>query len=416
MNGPSPPGAPQSPPRLVGAALAACVITCVPGLTLLASSLEHAAPDLEALALELPLGGLAALLGSAQWSGGGTPVRGRAGAGAAVALLGYAFLTGVGMSMSEASHTTAPVFVVGLLLSVGVVALDGLAVAIAGAWLASLGRGVSADVAAGRDPRTRCARWLVIAAGVHVLVKGAAGGPVTFGVLAAAVAVGLARPARRQRLVTASVAVAVLGAAAQVLTRAHYARARARHEMPLCYSISPGPEPRANDVLATRARSIPGVADAVTFFPSATDPRKLTLSVLPKGAGPLTPELRQRVEADARAAPCVMDDEETKPDVTVEEARLVPLAIRARLRLAPGAGADEVKVAAEREIRRVVEERPDRIRTRDRPSYEPARPAGAAFAEFKADGEYFDTRIQQIAEGSVPGVGSIEVELLPPQP
>jgi hypothetical protein len=405
------------PRVLVGAAFAACVVTTVPGMTLLLQSVEQSAPDLRAIAWELPVGLLAGLFGVARFGAGAGTRRTVGALGAMAAALGYVLLAGAGLSFDEAAHTTAPVVVVGLGLTVGAVALD--AAVLAGAWalLSMLKRRVEADLAAG-DPRAgsvRCARWLVVAAAVHVVVKGPTGGPVVFGVIAALVGGVVAWRAGGRALAGWTAAVVAVAVGAQAIVRAHFAHARAMSEIALCEYVSPGPSPRANDVLAARVRALPGVADAVTFE-LTRDPSRtyhLKLAVLAAGGGPLSPALRQQLDAAIAAAPCAVDDDGARPVVAVQEAHLVPLAITARVKPSPGASADEVRRAVDRVVRDTVESRLERIHTRDRPSYEPPRPPGTTFADFKADGTYFETRIDQLAEGDVPTVASVEVELVP---
>ena len=403
------------PWALVGAAFAACVVTSVPGMTLLLQSVEQAAPDLRAIAWELAVGLLAGLFGVARFGAGAGAWRTAGALGAMAAALGYVLLAGAGLSFDEGTHTTAPVVVVGVALAVGVVVLD--AAVFAGTWalLSLLKRRVESDLAAGVDPRARCAGWLVVAAAVHVAVKGPTGGPVVFGVVAAVVAAVVAGRARSRALAGWAAAVLVAGIGAQVLARAHFAHARAMSEVALCEYVSPGPKPRANDVLASRVRALPGVVDAVTFELTLDLSRTyhLKLAVLPAGGGTLSPALRQQIDAAMAGAPCAVDDEGARPVVAVQNARLVPLAVTARVKPSPGANADDVRRAVDRSVRETVEARAERIRTRDRGSYEPPRPPATTFAEFRADGTYFETRIDQLAEGDVPTIASVEVELIP---
>ncbi|MEO7114204.1 MAG: hypothetical protein ABI183_27430 [Polyangiaceae bacterium] len=405
---------------LIGAVLAACVITSLPGLTLALSSFEQSAPDLRSSLVEIILGGIAAVFGSlqiqAQTRSSGKWI-GLAPLGAlAVAsfVIGIIFLLSVGTG----SVDSGPFLVLGFLALCGVVAAQIVLAVIVWVLLASLVKGLDNDAASGIDPNVRASRWLGIAAIVHVVMKCVSGGPALFGLGAAILAVTLALRAK-QNLGLVLGGLSIAAAVSTTLgVRMYYAHNDALARIPLCEegnSVSR----RESGIVARDVRAMPGVAEVLVFSRSPFATPQLSVVVLPVGGGPIPPTLRRAIEQDVVASGCAVDDRGTKPIITVEDPKYTEIPVLARVHLAPGANEEAAKKAITDAVRAMFYPHVDAnlISTRSGGGYMPATPqdVGVQLVEWRSGSDTFDTRINQLEIGAVPTLGKFEIEIVADQ-
>jgi hypothetical protein len=425
---------------LAGAALAACLATSVPGLVLLLQSFDRSYADMRALVPELLVGGVACVFGAvtlrAQCLARGRWVGGLL----AAANLGLIAVIGLGIDVDLTSGSTVsgPAFLVGLVVLVGVLFANAL---LAGAtwWLlAALARRVTGELSASPPAldgasraRVHVATSLLAAAAAHVVVKGVSGGPVLFGVLAALVAGGLllgARGAERQAgLLGGVIAVIVLGLGATTASRVRDMRRKGIANIPQCTESTnpslPGGHVRDHDVLARAARRVPGVADAASDWSALPDGTfRVTVYVLPNKGGPLAPALQSAVEAAIAPAQCGEGNDGARPAISVQGARYVPFAVRARVVVKPGADEAHVRASVNRAVHDaygldadvLLSAAPrELVRTRERSRQVGPSPEdpGIVYVQFRVGEGWLETYVQQLPPGSVPVVERVDVDL-----
>ena len=401
----------------VGAAFAACVMTSVPGLTLLLSNAGKSAPDLRALADEIVCGTFAAIFGA-------LVMRGRmqsrapwlallplAAYVASVFVFGALFVFDVG----GGSVDSGPIILVGLVGVIGVAIGATVLGAVTWLLLASLAKTLERDAASHVSPAASASRWLGIAAIVHVVVKGATGGPTLFGLLAGVFALSLAVRAKRNL----GMVLGALSMAASLVTsvgvRVFFARKNALERLPLCQDLSTGAGD--SNVISSRVRAMPGVADVMVFSPPPYEGPNITVVVLPIGGGPVPTAMKDAIVRDATSSGCVVDTIGTKPVVTVVDPKYVEFAVVAHAHLAPGCDADEARKALIASARDFYEPRAGARLLRDPQSSGDETPptppdAGVSFVEWKTGDDDLGTRIDGLAIGSVAKLGRIDVVLV----
>jgi hypothetical protein len=140
--------------------------------------------------------------------------------------------------------------------------------------------------------RQRLATWLLALGGAQLLLKGATGGSVVFGGLAAGYAAWLMRPKA-----AFGGAVAALCGVAQVASCVAVSQQQSLEALPLCASIDVSVG-READVLGKKARAVPGVADAAA--------EGATVFVMPAGGGALPDATRAAVEQAIAGTRCAV--------------------------------------------------------------------------------------------------------------
>jgi hypothetical protein len=262
------------------------------------------------------------------------------------------FVQSLSVLIGVAGSTTegGAVLVAGLFVIALLVAVQFMLIGVTWFLLSSLAKRLDRDEATSFHPNARSAKWLAVAALIHVAIKGVCGGPVFFGLFAAVVALTLALQTKEAMAMTFAGLAIPIGLGAQIYYRVHYARVEALEALPLCEGDDDaltglgtlGSE-RQTGVLATHADALPGVAEAFAFSRSPYGDQNLSLVVLPVGGGPIDPTLRKTIEASVANPDCVIDNNGTKPHVTVEDPKYVEIPAQASDQLAPGANADDVK-------------------------------------------------------------------------
>jgi hypothetical protein len=411
---------------LVGAAFASCVITSLPGLTITLHNLGRTLPDVQATLFEILPGILAAAFGASRLRE--NPLL-RKRLPSVLLLLAIAFVTFIecfGALFAVASGTMEGGIV--LVAGLGIIAILVAVQAVLGGlvWflLSSLAKLLDRDEGASLHPNARSATWLAVAALIHVVIKGVSGGPVFFGLFAAAVALLLALQTKQTMAMMFAGLAIPLGLGAQVISRVHYAHIATLEALPLCegdddtmVGLGTLQADRRTGVLASRARALPGVADAFAFSRSPYGDQELSLVVLPVGGGPIDPTLRKTLEASVANPDCVVDNRGTKPHVTVEDPKYVEIPVLASVHLAPGANADDVKKALAQTLHDSFTPRvggPIRIVDQSARGLDlPSPTAGATSVVYKSGTDYLESRIDQLQKGEVPTLGKVDITIEP---
>ncbi len=396
---------------MLGAAFAACVMTSLPGFTLLLSNSGKSNPDLLAASAELVVGSIAAAFGALQIRAQ-TRSRGKwigllplAALAFAVGAIGVAFVLDVG----SGSVDSGPAILVGFF---GVLVLVGVNVMLAAfAWflLSLLVQALNRDEASGIDPSVTASKWLGVAAIIHVVLKCTTAGPSIFGFAAAVMAVSHALRSKQ----TVALLLGALSIAASVGTtlgaRVYYARKYTLEQIPQCEQIIP-----------SRIRDMPGVAQVMVYAPSPYGGPDLTVIVLPIGGGPVPLALKDSIAADVMSSGCVVDAVGTKPRVTVVDPKYTEFPVRIRAHLAPGANADDARKVLVAVTRDFYEPRAESDLLRDPQTAgneTPSTPqdAGVQFADWMTGSDDLGTRVDQLPIGAVVVPGKIDVEFVTDQ-
>lgn len=399
---------------LLGAAFASCVITSLPGFTLMLASNGLTAPDLRALSAEIVFGSIAALFGTLQIQAQ-TRSSGRwIGIAPLVALAIAVGVVGVitVFSLGGGSVDSGPIILFGLF---GVIVVVGAQMALAAfTWflLSELVKGLARDEASGIDPDIRASRWLGIAAIVHIVVKCTSGGPSIFGLFAAIVAVSWALRSKQ----ALGLVLGALSIAASVSTtagiRVYFAHKNALEALPECAG--------SGGIAIAQVLAVPGVADALAYTPSPYGGPDLTVVVLPVGGGPVSPAMKDAVRTTVMSSGCVVDTVGTRPNVNVVDPKYAEISVLARVHLRPGADPDEARKALTAAARDQYDSRVNPHLIRDPQSSGNETPdtpqdAGVQIVDWMTGTEYLGTKIDEMEIGSVPVLGKLEIEFVADQ-
>jgi hypothetical protein len=433
-----------------GAGLGAGLGTIAPGLALLLRSFDRRAPDLQALLPELLLAVIMSAFGAVQlraqivasgrWAG---------------ALFGLAFVLLVGViaigfdfDLTAGSVDTGPAFLIGLVIVLAVVVGNALIVVLTWLLIAALAKRLAGDLArpdGAVTGRVRAATWLLVVASAHVVVKGALGGPVLFGVGAALVACVLLLPVRAASssalpLLGGALAVALVGLGATGFYRFQHENRELAKKIARCtYQEAPfrpgsGETPPETDVLALAARQVPGVADAVSDLAFGEGGFAVTVFVLPRDNGPLDAPLRASVQHALDGVKCTETEDGSRPSISVKRATLVPLVVTAHVVLAadgdaalPGAApaaGDEARIRVL--VTKAVndsfavggphDQNPSAplIRSRERPPIVDPRVVDPAVAKVdcRIGDASFLARVVALEPGAVPNVDRVDLDIV----
>lgn len=428
----------MAPRRLyfAGGVFAACVATSIPGLAWLMGSCDVADSDLVAIAPEVLVAGLMGAFGATRLR---AQMLGRGRWGPRLFLAGCVVMAGlVGLiidaGVTAGSVDSGPAFVLGFPVVaawMGLLGAMGIGVA---RLLTRLTRSVGDDLgspapAGEAKASARIATWLLAAAGAHLVLKGATGGPVLGAIVTFAVAVSFARRSGNladsplaSRLVPLGLIGLALGLGVQSAYRWREARADSYARIPLCM---PGDAtlrgaPRETDVLGRLARRVDGVADAVADYANVQTPDayEVTLYVLPVGGGPLSGGARAAVEQAVKGVKCAQDDSGRQPKVTVKEATSVPVEVTAKVRLDPNTDLAAIRARIESDVHAAFDPQPGRdlicVTSRSaRPEPATSSTGGIRSVEYMADGLSLYDRIGQLPMGAAPVVRRVEVDVAP---